>query len=444
MAAVLLTASALSVWSFTADDAFIFFRYAENAAAGSPGAYNIGGPATEGYTSPLWLMVLTAGALAGVDLVVFSKVAGVLAMFGAIYVLMKFVVFRRAATGVALLAILPVIGIHAVSGMDTALTTLFLSVFLLNVSGMDKITPVTGFLLSMCRPEYALFVLLVLAATSSCRKNWTPTLIFVGMGAIYFIGRLIVFGEVLPLPYYVKTGGNNLDGTVGSVMFFAALLLPMFWMAIEREAKSVQIFFLALIPLTALYAFTDPVMNYDWRYLFPPLFVSAGMAISSIDRTRGYRKVVVAALSVQLAFLFFQMQPRVENKLRYAEGLQRAHVTLGKHLSQLDPRNVLLISDAGAVPYYSKLHTIDMLGLNYAKIAKGGAYDGPATVMVLISSDSTRFQPVLKQEEYYWQQGTAAGMVNVATLTFQPGYYLWVMASPESLDFFFQIGGPSQ
>ena len=60
---VVATAAAflLQAWwvrSWVLDDAFIFFRYAENWALGHGPVYNAGAEAVEGYTSFLWVVLL--------------------------------------------------------------------------------------------------------------------------------------------------------------------------------------------------------------------------------------------------------------------------------------------------------------------------------------------------------------------------------------------------
>src|SRR5262245_21723164 len=49
------------------EDAYILFRYAEHVAGGHGSVFNIGGPRAEGATDFLWLMGLSAGVRAGLD-----------------------------------------------------------------------------------------------------------------------------------------------------------------------------------------------------------------------------------------------------------------------------------------------------------------------------------------------------------------------------------------
>src|SRR4051812_25672759 len=59
------------------DDAYIFYRYATNAASGYGLVYNIG-ERVEGYSSVLWTLMLTAGARLSWDLEVLAPWLGLL------------------------------------------------------------------------------------------------------------------------------------------------------------------------------------------------------------------------------------------------------------------------------------------------------------------------------------------------------------------------------
>lgn len=47
-----------------------------------------------------------------------------------------------------------------------------------------------------------------------------------------------------------------------------------------------------------------------------------------------------------------------------AEGLKKGHISLGKWLKEnAEPTDVIVVHDAGAIPYFSKLNTIDVWSL---------------------------------------------------------------------------------
>ncbi|MCY3968400.1 MAG: hypothetical protein OXG74_00575 [Acidobacteria bacterium] len=70
LAASLLTLGALLIhareYQFLTDDAYISFRYARNLADGHGLVFNPGFERVEGYTNLLWVLILAAGALAGI------------------------------------------------------------------------------------------------------------------------------------------------------------------------------------------------------------------------------------------------------------------------------------------------------------------------------------------------------------------------------------------
>ncbi|MCB9870751.1 MAG: hypothetical protein H6837_12905 [Planctomycetes bacterium] len=67
---------ALMLRAWMLDDAFIFFRYAENWVEGHGLRFNAGEAAVEGYSSFLWVALLAAGHLCNLDTVVWSLILG--------------------------------------------------------------------------------------------------------------------------------------------------------------------------------------------------------------------------------------------------------------------------------------------------------------------------------------------------------------------------------
>ncbi|MGK3982234.1 hypothetical protein WME99_04315 [Sorangium sp. So ce136] len=75
--------AALHVSSFTIDDAYISFRYAENLARGNGLVCNVG-ERVEGYTSFLWTVLLAAAVKVGATPTAASKVLGAACACGAL------------------------------------------------------------------------------------------------------------------------------------------------------------------------------------------------------------------------------------------------------------------------------------------------------------------------------------------------------------------------
>src|SRR4249920_3126077 len=138
--AILLASAAITVVAgltillsivITLDDAYITYRYARHLAEGyGLGAWNHVGEHVEGYSSPLWTVLLAGAARLGVDVRIASKVFGTAAALTVMAVLFRRRDDRPAVlTGVFLALYLPFM-LYAASGMEavafTSLVTLAL------------------------------------------------------------------------------------------------------------------------------------------------------------------------------------------------------------------------------------------------------------------------------------------------------------------------------
>jgi hypothetical protein len=144
-----------------------------------------------------------------------------------------------------------------------------------------------------------------------------------------------------------------------------------------------------------------------------------------------------AAVVLSTGFEVEDAQAILRGEERYGDGLARAHEALGRELSALGLQGArLAISDAGAVPYFSRWWTSDLVGLNEARVATTGRHDPDwllddrPDVVVLSSQYADRFEP------WDWNAWEASlytvclerGFVRVALRSFAPDYWLWVMA----------------
>jgi hypothetical protein len=468
------------VWVFTVDDSFITFRYARNLAAGNGPNYNADERA-EGYTSFLWLLVLTPIEVAGLPVEVSSKVIGVLLTLGWALLARHFTRRGLALTGcpddgtlpaaaTLLLLTFPATAIHAVSGMETALFTFLLLWFCYQLmrGGDDwsfraaTILAFSGLFLGLARPEgnIAAIVGLGVAMALTNRRGRAALLAAAGLfylvpGAVYFLWRLHYYQHLFPLPFYVKVAGRSLAGLSTELSFLATIIgylgLPLLLFAIGINRR-----FLALTGAAAslgvFLLFPAPLMAYDYRYLFPtlPLLV----VLSSIGVGKIVRKAsALGAVSAKKAGLFAALLlvfPSLGLAGRYAgwvgdargygHDLRNAHVALGEKLralGELRPGLKLAIADAGAVPFLSTWNTLDTFGLNSPEIAVSGQHDSRTVmkwnpnVLVLISNSQSVFNPPLRWERAFLAAATEAGMVRVGVLRFNDSYYLWLLAQPD-------------
>lgn len=211
-------------WSlrWVCDDAFITFRYADNFLAGRGFVYNAG-ERVEGYTHFLWLCLITAGRALGVDPIVATQVLG-LVSYAALLLLATAVssrLFRSASpiipcTTLAL-ALHHEMNIWATGGLETMLYSfqVLLGFFLVAVWRSPRrlrfvLAGVVFALALLTRPDAILFGFAAFAFLAVSRPPPRSLRLFlVPFLALlpYLAWKLAYYGQILPNPYYAKSGG---------------------------------------------------------------------------------------------------------------------------------------------------------------------------------------------------------------------------------------------
>ncbi len=483
--------SVVRLWPYTMDDAFISLRYAKHLAAGEGLAFNPGEP-LEGYTNFLWTVLLAIPHFPGWNAELFAKLAGCGFTLATVGLVMRFVWKlnstlgpgrRMASSAVAgvFVATLPEIGFHAVSGMETGLFIFLTTGFFFLLSfPRDRLlwaggVAINALLLGLARPEgnliavVGLIALYVLQPKDHRRLLRNAVLLcYILPGAVYFAWRIWYFGLLFPLPFYLKVvhADDALPG-IGEVRYFLTLLWRQMWPMVVLCIFSLMDWNRRLVPavLSALavfvfYAFVEHVMGHESRFLVPlvPLAAvvsgtGAGVLMRLISAARdssgyrpGYYVGLFALIALPAAYavdnLYRTRELHEPYVLGYAEGLKRAHRPLGcclrQYVEQTGEKPLLALGDAGTVPYYSDLPTIDCWGLNDKTIALSGVRDAGYVmarrpdIVVLASKDRDTY------DKSRWRNAIFAkcreeGMEVSAVLTFRENeYYLWVLTRPNS------------
>ena len=138
---------------WTIDDAFIYYRYAENLANHGVLTWNIGEPVVEGYTGVALPIILAGFIKLGFSPVEVSRLLGIGAYF--LSLLFLFLIFKKlkvheAISSIVLLlyASTPVLFTHATSGLDTML---FLAAILGSIYAFFLMRSVL-FFFALCKP----------------------------------------------------------------------------------------------------------------------------------------------------------------------------------------------------------------------------------------------------------------------------------------------------
>lgn len=398
-------------WSlrFLQDDAFIFFRYAQNLVDGHGPVWNAG-ERVEGYTSFLWMLVVSGLLLvhAHVETAVHAVTLGLgLGCLGLVFALTRRLTGARAPAVLALILLATdhSFAVWSTSGMETRLYGfLALSTSWLALRFTDLKTRRSALFLGACavatsltRPEG----LLVCAAAFgylgySCRRGAAPgRLALVALGvwglgvAAHLAWRHGYYGDWVPNTFHVKAG---FDPRMGLVYLFdyvrsfphhaliVALAAASLWPARDRPFR------LYLLGLSAVYVAYLATIGGDFMefrfldVLLPSTYVLAADGLSTLaSRTeKVWLRRGAAALAIALAGGNVARDLGFERRAHTAVMTRGEMVTtpmpwivVGKWLRRFaQPGEILAVEAAGAMPYYSGMQAVDMLGLNDREVAR--------------------------------------------------------------------------
>jgi len=268
--------------------------------------------------------------------------------------------------------------------------------------------------LSLCRPEgaaYAAIVICVLSGTAALHITSRRPLIIsflfllIFPGALYFIWRWQYYGYLLPNTFYAKQAASLSGSSLRDLVLFCRkyLFLPTLGVAatwissldetithIHRKRQflkradlltlgSLVSFSLVIV---AQYLRSDLVMNFSYRFytplypiallflgwILPPSFETTQLNSSTRPWTHatillGLCVMLLAQMAYHTRLLF---RTEIPLALGYKTRLSEMHRAAGLYLKHRVPDSEWLIVhvDAGAIPFYSGLKTVDFGHLN--------------------------------------------------------------------------------
>ena len=389
------------------DDAFISLRYADRLLHGQ-GLTWTDGARVEGYTNLLWVLGCALLGKLGLDLVLAARVLGFLGTMGAIAAVVwmhRAPTFREALPGFAggmAIALAGPIVVWTVGGLEQSLLAGFLAwAIALSLPLFDEARPSAGKvllpglffgLIVLTRADGAVFTfaafLGILVARGANRESLRIGILLVLLPLFFFAGQLAFrqayYGEWLPNSAYAKVG------------FTSARL----WTGIQYVSGAI---YLAGILIPAILAFrvagTDP-LRARTRFLGVVLVVWLSyLVLVGGDLFPGRRHLVPAVVVlVYLAAIYFAARIPSHGSLRPVVGAGTLCLFSLCLFQLVDPMNVraqkerwewdgeavggllatafgaqqplLAVDPAGCMPYFSRLPSVDMLGINDHYLAR--------------------------------------------------------------------------
>ncbi len=407
--------------SFVCDDAFISFRYARNWAEHGEVVFNLG-ERVEGYTSFLWVALMAAAHVAGIDPVGASRALGIL--FGALGLLVVTDFVRRLrgrrspadSLAALLLALSPAWAAWSTGGLETQLFTLLVTLgwtrYLREAAAPGAVRPWSGFTLglaTLARPEGALFLIAIaihrIATTWRDDRRLVPTGRELGWLASYLVvvaphvaWRWSYYGWPLPNTYYAKLGGPELwrsglhyfrGWAVDHSPWALPILATLFSLRLEpgwRRVRSLLLLLTAILTVHVLRAGGDFMeLHRFFVPILPGLAVAAAIGLEAIGRAvwrpgpRAWATgLALVAYLGALAGQSLRIERRVDrlssergiDSIRLLDTTAGAWADIGRWLAGARPPGTrIAVTAAGAIPYYSRLPTLDLLGLNDERVA---------------------------------------------------------------------------
>jgi arabinofuranosyltransferase len=386
-AALLAVAHALTFWgSGPVDDSYICFRYARNLTEGLGLVYQAG-ERVEGFTNPLWVMLMAAGLDLDLDPVLFSRVIGVLSVGVATWAVGD--AWRRRypedrLSPALLVAALPPLAWHGVTGLGTALLAALLALWWRGWDRArleDRAPLAAGVWLALAcllRQEAALFVL-PFALAQTRRRRWTVVLPLVALVG-WTVFRLAYYGRWFPMPWYAKKLPLLADWSYGaryivtasltSGIGFLACLAPF-----SRKWRALGVG-VALHTLYVVHVGGDFMALA--RFCVPVLPLAVIAAGATLRDRLGVRPGLGLALVLGLGVQWVQwpwslesawLHPLIRNESRVFRFLDHEYfeerwARIGRRLGDTcAPGTSVGTSPIGAIGWTSRLPVVDLLGL---------------------------------------------------------------------------------
>ncbi|RPJ85047.1 MAG: hypothetical protein EHM13_02270, partial [Acidobacteria bacterium] len=402
-------------WRFTLDDTYISLRYADNLARGHGAVFNLG-ERVEGYSSPLWVLLLAIPQAAGWNALPVAKAVGVLCAVGLpvlLFSTLRRLQCRSLIAGAAALWLASVPGIHAYasSGMETLAFALAvaLAVALPAFWPRPPVPPggvlVLLVVVAVLRPE-GLFLAVALGVFwygVGGRARLGVLAALVVLSALV-LARYHYYGTWLPNTYLAKTSPlvhavigqdgptslktlylslyvrplETLDGIGGTALALCALLALVVGprttgMITAALSAAVGAVFVGYAPMDWM-----PAGRFALPFVFP-LLVLAAVGLDTVTQRMGTAdsRLRLAFGGVLAGWVALNAALTGNLWLRYERGDlntaldARPYETIGRWLAENTAEtDAVLANEIGAIGFFSKRRIIDHEGLVTPDVAR--------------------------------------------------------------------------
>lgn len=367
------------------DDAFITLRYSKNLMLGNGPIFNVG-EHVEGFSNPVWMVLLSAMGRAGVSMPLSMKLLGILSGVGTIMVTAQAASnwFGSRALGFAaalLVASSSFFALWAADGLETVFYAFTVTLLLWAATRESCIPWVVGCIASivaLTRPEGAMFGIAVVAWIALHRGFWFAAKValpFFAAIASYEIFRLAYFGEWVSNTAAAKVHTNRQSITNAGryVWSFnrdsAYLPLPLAFFGAFSGLRRPPIVLVTLFVLAqgVFLLVSGGDFMFAYRFIMPVApclaILACAAALSIFKKPENALAAVAVVAAISGAAQYHSRQPvylGTDNLTRRAS----VHFSIADYLrANTTSKDTVLLSEAGIIPYYIDARVDDYLGL---------------------------------------------------------------------------------
>ena len=270
------------------EDAYILFNYSENLANTGIISYYPDGPPSEGATDFLWMILISILYLFNIPTFLSVSILNSIGSFIVSYVIVSFLGSRLNTTPLLIISICWLFSLGVISSFSGFSTIFYNSVLLLSILSLYQkrtLVPYLLLLLSLIRPDGVIMSFGIFLITVFCRpfnsrfyKDYILGYLFSSIiGSVYFLWRWNYFGEILPLPLYVKSNSSDLifPGLYSNLVFLKSniyLVFLLFFVMIKSRKEHLTKYLPIIVPGIILFIsllFAHQSQNVGFRFQFP-------------------------------------------------------------------------------------------------------------------------------------------------------------------------------
>lgn len=224
LAAIAFAVVAATLAAWTTDDAYISFRYALNLVEGHGLVFNAGGERVQGYTHPLWVLVVALGSWLGATAEAWTQGLGI-AAYGISIAVLAYEARRTAHLHRVFVPVAALVGashrdwaIFATSGLETSWLTMFVTLGFVALRRDLERPAARGIVVGACmglatvtRPDAGLLAAVVGAVYLLRRREGFIGYALAGLAFVVpmLLAAKIYYGDWLPNPYSAKSSNAS-------------------------------------------------------------------------------------------------------------------------------------------------------------------------------------------------------------------------------------------